>query len=75
MKKTAQTLLTAAMFATALGSSAANTAADTNNTALAANNPYFNETTTTTMTTTSPLYGPPWVLSSLEEERLKTATT
>lgn len=75
MKKTAQTLLTAAMFATALGSSAAGkTPADNNQTAFAAGE-NFMTTTTATTTTTMPLYGPPWVLSSLEAERQKNATT
>ena len=73
MKKTAQTLLTAAMFATALGNSAANASTGV---AYAAGSPGFlgNETPALT-TTTMPLYGPPWVLSSLEDERQKTATT
>ncbi len=71
MKKTAQTLLTAAMFATALGNSAAN--ASTGVAYAAARN--ADTTTSLTTTTVPPLYGPPWVLSSLEEERQKTATT
>ncbi len=74
MKKTAQTLLTAAMFATALGSSAAGKTPAGNPTAFAAGGEFI---TTTTTTGTAPvvLYGPPWVLSSLEAERQKTATT
>lgn len=74
MKKTAQTLLTAAMFATALGSSAAGKTPAGNPTAFAAGGEFM---TTTTTTGTAPvvLYGPPWVLSSLEAERQKTATT
>ena len=74
MKKTAQTLLTAAMFATALGSSAAGKTPAENQTAFAANE-NFMTTTTVTTTTMMPLYGPPWVLSSLEEERQRNATT
>lgn len=75
MKKTAQTLLTAAMFAAALGTAAAQTTASPQKAAA------IGETTapetTITMPTTEPvvLYGPPWVLSSLEEERQKTATS
>lgn len=72
MKKTAQTLLTAAMFATALGSSAAGKTPAENQTAFAAGGEFMT-TTTTPVTTTVPLYGPPWVLSSLEAERQKTA--
>ena len=74
MKKTAQTLLTAAMFATALGSSAAGKTPAGNPTAFAAGGEFMT-TTTTPVTTMAPLYGPPWVLSSLEAERQKTATT
>ena len=71
MKKTAQTLLTAAMFATALGNSAAN--ASTGMAYAAART--ADTTTSLTTTTVPPLYGPPWVLSSIEAERQKTATT
>ncbi|MBR3448754.1 MAG: hypothetical protein IKH27_13225 [Oscillospiraceae bacterium] len=74
MKKTAQTLLTAAMFATALGSSAAGKTPAGIPTAFAAGGEFMT-TTTTTGTTPVVLYGPPWVLSSLEAERQKTATT
>lgn len=74
MKKTAQTLLTAAMFATALGSSAAGKTPAENQTAFAAGREFMT-TTATPVTTMVSLYGPPWVLSSLEAERQKTATT
>lgn len=76
MKKTAQTLLTAAMFATALGSAASGSAAG-KPTAFAADNPYFETPAAKSVTTDIPrvLYGPPWVFSTLEEEQQKTETT
>ncbi|MCR4759455.1 MAG: hypothetical protein K5705_04190 [Oscillospiraceae bacterium] len=77
MKKTAQTLLTAAMFVSALGGSAAGKDSmkcnASGNTAAAA-------TTTTTgleafMTTGPVLYGPPWVFGTTTTETVTEPTT
>lgn len=77
MKKTAQSLLTAAMFAAALGNSAAN-ASTGSTTAFAAERsaavttaPFTTTEEVTTMTS-APLYGPPWVFSDLSEEPAET---